>query len=201
MPYHKYLAELDEMTSVLSNKPQTVGFVHKFIVPGWIGIIQEFIIEHRMSKVAMQPLYNGLNYYKCGNRIADLVDDACVARIRSATDFVKSNDDPDNLRIMSSALRAVETWAGLYPEIAYRMNQKISNEYVTNYLSIIQSKVNDAITSIMNIDRDTSSEDKPRSFVCNAKDELMNMGWHLAAWVCNATLLIAIWSVLIVIFG
>lgn len=196
MPHQKYIDQLDEMTIILSQKPQTVGFVHKFFVPGWIGFIQECFVEDKMSKVAKRPIYNGLGYFECGERIIELVSNACKARTESNPEFTKSNDDVDNLRILSSAMNAMAAWTNVYPEIAKWMNRKVGNRYVTSALGIIQRDVKKSISSIMDVPSE-GNNNRSSSFMREIKD----LGKSIAAYTCNMIIFCAIFSVLIAVFG
>lgn len=184
------------MTTVLSQKPQTVGFVHKFFVPGWIGFIQECFVENKMSKAAKQPIYNGLGYYECGDRIIELVSNACKARKESNDEFTKSNDDVNNLRIFSSAANAIEAWTNVYPEIAYWMNRKVGDKYVTNALGVIQGNVKESISTIMDVPAERISN-KSSSFT----GEMKAMGGQIAAMFCNILVFVAIVGILSTILG
>lgn len=196
MPHQKYIEQLDEMTTVLSQKPQAVGFVHKFFVPGWVGFIQECFVESKMSKAAKQPIYNGLGYYECGDRIIELVSSACKARTESNPEFTKSNDDINNLRILSSAMNAMEAWTNVYPEIAYWMNRKVGDDYVTNALGVIQGNVKESISTIMDVPAERISN-KSSSFT----SEMKAMGGQIAAMFCNILVFAAIAGLISTIFG
>lgn len=196
MAYQEYINQINNLADTLAKKPQTVGFVHKFFVPGWIGFIQECIVENKMSKVAKQPIYNGMGYLECGNKIAELVDKACRARIESDPNFAKSNDDSANLQILSASLNALDAWAHVYPEIAYWMNQKINDQYVTNALGIIQGNVKNSISTIMDVPSEKISN-KSSSFA----SEMKAMGGQIAAMFCNVIVFAAVFSLLAAIFG
>ena len=196
MDYRDYISQIDELAEVLEKKPQTVGFVHKFFVPGWIGFIQECIVENKMSKAAKQPIFNGMGYLECGDKIAELVDKACTARTQNDKAFVKSNDNPENLAILSSAMNALDAWTHVYPEIAYWMNQKVNDSYVTNALGIIQGNIKKSLSTIIDVPSERMSN-KSNSFT----SEMKAMGGQIAAMICNVIVLAAIFGLLGSIFG
>ncbi len=196
MAYQEYINQLNSLADSMASKPQTVGFVHKFFVPGWIGFIQECIVENKMSKAAKQPLYNGMGYLECGDKIAELVDKACKARIESEPSFTKSNEDDTNLQILSASLNALDAWTHVYPEIAYWMNQRINDQYVTNALGIIQGNVKNSISTIMDVPCEKISN-KSSSFA----SEMKAMGGQIAAILCNIIVFAAVFSLLATIFG
>lgn len=197
MGHKKHLVELNELTATLEKMPQTVGFVHRFFVPGWVGVVQECIIDHKMSKVAKRPIYKGLNYYECGDKIAELTRSACEAR-KEADDFRENdNDNLDNLSIVNSSFRAIDAWANIYPEIAYWMNRQVNNNYVTCALGIVQENVNSSLSKIIELPAEKKNHKPNSSF----SRDLKAMGGQIAAMVCNVLLFATIASLIGAIFG
>lgn len=197
MDYKQYIAELDELTSTLAKKPQTVGFVHKFFVPGMIGFIQECMVESKMSKAARQPIHKGLNYYECGDKIVEFTEKACDARKHSEDFKGKENDNLDNLAILNSSFSAIEAWTHVYPEIAYWMNRRVGDNYVTCALGIVQKNVEHSISEIVDIPVE-KRDARPNSSLSR---EMKAMGGQLAAMVCNVIVFAAIASLIAAIFG
>lgn len=197
MAHKKYLAELDELTTALENKPQTVGFIHRFFVPGWIGFIQECIVESKMSKAAKQPIHKGLNYYECGDKIAELTQKACEARKQSEDFHERENDNMDNLSIVNSSFRAIDAWTNIYPEIAYWMNQQVNDNHVTCALGIIQTRVKKSLSEIVDLPAEKRKHKPNSSF----KRDMKAMGNQIAAMFCNIIALAIIASLIGAIFG
>jgi hypothetical protein len=181
MDHKQYVDELNDITLVLSKIPQKLGFSHKFYVPGWIGFIQECIVESKMNRIAKLPIYNGLGYFECADKIIELVSKACESRKNSVENFQKENDNPDNLEILAAASNAMEAWCHIYPEIAYWMNRKIDDKYVTCAYGILQRSVSDSISGIMSLPKDFSSSKSKSSFT----GEMKAMGNQLLAMICN----------------
>ena len=197
MAHKKYLAELDELTATLEKMPQTVGLIHRFFVPGWIGSIQECIVESKMSKVAKQPIHKGLNYYECGDKIAELTQKACEARKQSEDFHEKENDNMDNLSIVNSSFRAIDAWANIYPEIAYWMNRQVNDNYVTCALGIVQENVKCSLSDIIELPAEKKNHKPNSSFMRDMKA----MGGQIAAMFCNILVFAAIASLIGAIFG
>lgn len=197
MAHKKYLAELDELTATLEKQPQTVGFVHRFFVPGWIGFIQGCIVESKMSKAAKQPIHKGLNYYECGDKIAELTQKACVARKQSGDFREKENDNIDNLSIVNSSFRAIDAWANIYPEIAHWMDRQVNDKYVTCALGIVQGSVKSSLSEIIDLPAEMKNHKPNSSFMRDIKA----MGSQLAAMFCNILVFAAIASLVYAIFG
>lgn len=189
--------ELDELTATLEKKPQTVGFVHRFFVPGWIGFIQECIVERKMSKVAKRPIHKGLNYYECGDKIAELTRKACEARKHSEDFHEMENDNVDNLSILNSSFRAIDAWVNIYPEIAYWMNQQVNDNYVTCALGLVQENVKHSLSEIIELPADKSPHQPNSSFMHDMKA----MGGQIAAMFCNLIVFAAIFCLKGAIFG
>lgn len=197
MAHKKYLAELDELTATLEKMPQTVGFIHRFFVPGWIGFIQEGIVESKMSKVTKQPIHKGLNYYECGDKIAELTQKACEARKQSEDFHEKENDNMDNLSIVNSSFRAIDAWANIYPEIACWMNRQVNDNYVTCALGIVQENVKCSLSDIIELPAEKRNHKPNSSFMRDMKA----MGGQIAAMFCNILVFAAIASLIGAIFG
>ena len=198
MVSQEYIDELKTITDTLKNKPQYIGFNHKFYVPGWVGFIQQAFVESKMNKIDKRPIYNGKGYYDCGFKIAELVYDACEAKRYSHEDFVKNNDDEETILIFSSAMEALGAWENVYPEMAHWMNRKINDKYITNTISLLSQNIRGSLEKIMDFpDVDSLHQSKSSSFV----NEMKDMGNWLLAYVCNMIVFIAIFSVLIAIFG
>lgn len=196
MDYQDYISQLNSLAEALAKQPQQVGFVHKFFVPGWIGFIQECLVESKMTKVSKQPIYQGMGYFECGDKIADLVAKVCEAKKESVENFEKSNDDPENLTIMSSAIYALDAWTHIYPEIAYWMNRKIDDNTVTNALGIIQGNIRNSLSAIMDVPSEKMSNGSG-SFASAMKA----MGGQIAAMFCNMLVFAALAGLLSAIFG
>lgn len=196
MAHKKYLAELDELTATLEKKTQTVGFVHRFFVPGWIGFIQECIVESKMSKAAKQPIHKGLNYYDCGDKIVELTRKACEARKQSEDFHEKENGNVDNLAILNSSFRAIDAWVNIYPEIAYWMNRHVNDNYVTCALGIVQDNVKSSLSEILELPAEKKNHKPNSSFMRDMKA----MGGQIAAMFCNVLVFGVVASLISAIF-
>lgn len=197
MEYEKYLRELDELTNAMSRRPQTVGFVHKFFVPGWIGFIQECVVEHKMSKAAKLPIYNNLDYLQCADKIVELTANACIAITESAEFNGKDNENPKHLAVLASVSKAIEAWVNIYPEIAYWMNQKIDDQHITCVLGIMEDSIKNSLSSIMEVSKDIVKSKSNSSF----GQEMKAMGNQILAMICNILVFAAIASLIGAIFG
>lgn len=192
-----YINELDSLTSALKKQPQFVGFNHKFYVPGFIGFIQEWIVESKMNKVARTPIYNGKGYYACADKIMKLVDGACKSKKESAENFEKNNQDPESLQILTSASNALEAWVEIYPEIAYWMNRKINDRYITNAFGVIQGNIRESMSTIMDIPKDNFRPKYKTSF----GSQMKSMGNQVLGMICNVILFALIIVLFATIFG
>ncbi|MDE5662996.1 MAG: hypothetical protein K2I37_03070 [Muribaculaceae bacterium] len=188
MAHKKYIAELDELTASMERKPQKVGFVHRFFIPGWIGFIQECIIENKMSKAAKLPIYKGMNYYECGDKIVELTEKACEARKNSEGFQEKENENKDNISILNSSFRAIDAWANIYPEIAYWMNRQVNGNYVTCALGIVQENVICSLSDIIELPDEKKNHKPKPSFMGDMKA----IGGQIAAWFCNILVFAAV---------
>lgn len=197
MAHEIYLVELDELATALEKRPQTVGFVYRFFIPGWIGFIQECIVESKMSKAAKQPIHKGLNYFECGDKIAELTQKACEARKQSDDFHEKENDNRDNIAILNSSFRAIDAWANIYPEIAYWMNRQVNDNYVTCALGLLQENVKKSLSEIIELPAEKKNHKPNSSFMRDIK----SMGGQIAAMFCNILVFATIVSLFSALFG
>lgn len=197
MAHEIYLVELDELATALEKRPQTVGFVYRFFIPGWIGFIQECIVESKMSKAAKQTIHKGLNYFECGDKIAELTQKACEARKQSDDFHEKENDNRDNIAILNSSFRAIDAWANIYPEIAYWMNRQVNDNYVTCALGLLQENVKKSLSEIIELPAEKKNHKPNSSFMRDIK----SMGGQIAAMFCNILVFATIVSLFSALFG
>lgn len=196
MSYKDYINELDALSAVMEKTPQTVGFVHRFYVPGWIGFIQVCIVEHKMDKAAKRLIYKNLDYLDCADRIIELTQKACEARKQSEDFQEKENGNLDNLAIANSCFRAIDAWVNIYPEIASWMNRQIDDNHVTCVLGIVQKNVVDSLSEIMEVPTEKSNYKPNSSFM----REMKAMGNQIAAMFCNVIIFAAVASLISAIF-
>lgn len=196
MSYKDYINELDALSAVMEKTPQTVGFVHRFYVPGWIGFIQVCIVEHKMDKAAKRLIYKNLDYLDCADRIIELTQKACEAR-KQSDDFQKNdNDSIDNHAIANSCFRAIDAWVNIFPEIAFWMNRKIDDNHVTCAFGIVQKNVVASLSEIIEVPAEKSNHKSNSSFM----REMKAMGNQIAAMFCNVIVFAAIASLISAIF-
>ncbi len=196
MPHQQFVSQLNEITEVLIKETRTNNLEHKFIVPGWIGFIQECIICHNKEKALKRPLYNGLGYLECANYIMDCVDNACKARVKSTPNFRKSNTDPENLEILTATVRAIDIWMSIYPEIAFDPTIPVSKNCVTTPCRKIQNVVYDSLSTIMDISEDKivhPDKTKKRKNIYSISEINKNtLGNRMAGIICNLLLVTVI---------
>lgn len=56
----------------LSQKTPVIGLHYRFYIPGWIGAIQQSVVEGKMAKVGKQPFCNNMNYFEFGDWIVQI---------------------------------------------------------------------------------------------------------------------------------
>jgi hypothetical protein len=163
MEYHKYIDELNAITSILSQTPSKIGFHHKFYVPGWTGFIQSCIVEHQMNKAAKRPIYQNLGYFECGDKIDDLVAKACQARVESSTNDEKDNNNPENLAILEAATNAINSWRNIYPEIADLMTLQADNKHMASPFGVHYTNITKSLSLIVNLPKESQHRKKEKT--------------------------------------
>lgn len=194
--YRTHLEELDNMTQVLSMHPGKIGFVHKFIVPGIIGWVQEQIIEGKMNVEAQKNIYKDLNYYECGNKIIELTKILCEKRYNSTEIIDKDLENPINTEILESVGSAIEKWGRIYPEIANWPNQEFEKDLKISPLGVIQIRTNHALCSIMDLPRERANRPK-KTFLQGLKED----GYWALSMFINIILFAIIVGLIRAIFG
>ena len=193
-----YIRELEELRGALRSESQYIGFHHKFYIPGWIGWIQRIFVEKKMDQQAKKPIYKGKGYYDCGFKIASLVYDACESRRLSDPCFQKDNNHPAHQAIYLNAMQALKDWSQIYPEIAEMPNRRINDQTYISTSGLLYHKIQSHLSEIMDVKGEDKINVKPKESMLS---DIIDFGQWLITWACNMIVFVAIFSILIAIFG
>lgn len=193
------LCELEEITNHYDSCAPITGLTHKFIVPGWIGFIQQCMIESKMNKVADTNTYKGMTYYSVGDHIVDMTAKAVESHKTKYGDEGNKSEAQTNdaVKIAASAFSAVDSYLAFCPEIAFWMNRQIDDTHVTCVAGIMQKALYQILNPIL-----------PKEYAApttkfhkrNAWHDLKDGGYRILGMIINAIVLFAIIGLFSAIF-
>ena len=113
----------------LSKCPRVVGFHHKFYVPGWIGFIQETIVNKNMHKWRSEVFYKGKTYDEFMFWMISSSEKLCELQISSKP--VNDMDEEDmqlykqrKKAIVDTVDDLIKVWSSVAPEVVSQRNLK-----------------------------------------------------------------------------
>lgn len=187
------LRELILANDSLAKKEPTYGFHHKFYVPGWIGLIQESIVESKMQKFNDKVFYAGKGYTFFVNWIAEKADAVakCYPEIENMNDEKSSICKKMTVAIFDSV---IENWAKCCPEIAtycsidFEDNTKISPIGLSHYM---------LASTLQKFDYpQINSKPSKNGFI----SEIKAQGYYIIGYILNVIILVCVWGIIIAIF-
>lgn len=109
--------------------PRAVGFHHKFYVPGWIGFIQETIVNKNMHKWRSEVFYKGKTYDEFMFWMISSSEKLCELQISSKP--ANDMDEEDMLlykqrkkAIVDTVDDLIKVWSSVAPEVVFQRNLK-----------------------------------------------------------------------------
>lgn len=134
------ISKLLDIMQELANKTPVVGLHHRFYVPGWIGFVQQMIVEQQMDKVSKQSFScAGLDYYEFGNWIinksVEIVE--MQGKYENTTPDMSETQNEIINRVFSDL---VAIWASVIPEVASYCNiQYAENTLISRHAFILKT--------------------------------------------------------------
>ena len=183
-------------TEVIANKEPVYGFHHKFYVPGWIGVIQQQIVQNKMDKFSTQPYYLDKNYFQYADWLIEQSKEMADLLMRSKPEGDEENEDYNkqcNALIKLFNL-AFDCWIDSCPEIATYCNREYTENTLISPAGIVQNAFKESLGPI---GYKTTSPKSGRKFV----DEVKGFFYMIASYIINLMLLAAIFGLGSLIFG
>lgn len=178
-------------TESIAHKEPTYGFHHKYYMPGWIGLIQQRIVEKKMAKFTSQPFYDGKNYLEYANWL--------IEQSKSIADLQLQYKPENNLvdeqyEKQCKSLRdlfnlALELWIDACPEIAMYCNQQYDENTLLSPAGVVQNAYSTYLGPIGYV---VLPSNKKRKFTEEVKSSL----YHLAGLILNFILLFLIYCLI-----
>ncbi len=183
------LRELMVANDSLANKEPTYGFHHKFYVPGWIGVIQECIVESKMQKFDEKIFYAGKGYVNFANWIVDKAD--AVAKYYSEID----NMDAEKSSICKKLIVAIfdstiENWAKCCPEIATYCSIDFDGNTKISPIGWVHYRLG---ATLQNFDYPQFNRNSPKNDFIS---EMKARGYYLIGYILNVIILACVFGII-----
>lgn len=138
------LTELVDACIELSQRTPVVGFHHRFYVPGFIGFIQEKIVENKINKWESQIFYKDKNYEEFGSWIVDITTKV----VKLHLDEKPIEDNGADLTIYNAQSQVIielthillNVWSDCAPEVANTPNRIVKDKFIKSLYGIIYNE-------------------------------------------------------------
>ena len=180
----------------LSRKTPVVGFHHSFYVPGWIGYIQQMIVESKMNKFASGKFCQNMNYYEFGDWIIDKSKEVADIQIQTAAeDRIMSQTQNEAIARVFNVISAL--WINCCPEISTYCNIKYGEDKLISPAGLVYNGIEENMEKIGFEDKKISEKKNGPGFLESAK----GMFYMFAGYILNIILLASIIGIISAIFG
>ena len=187
------LQEIIVANGSLSNKQPVYGFHFKFYVPGWIGFIQECIVESKMQKFYKTPFYADRGYIDFANWIVDKASE--VAKCYNEIETLKNEDKIACKKMVINIFNAtIENWMECCPEIATYCNIDFDGNVRISPMGFVHYRL---ASSLKNFGYTQFDSNTSKSSLFS---EVKAQGMYIIGYILNVILLACIWGILIAIF-
>lgn len=194
---NKIISELIDAANTISKKEPTIGFHHKFYVPGWIGGIQIWCVERKMSAFEKTVFYKDKNYLDFANWIID--SSKKLADLHTKNIETDDSKDKERTRQQSNAIiyilaEITNAWYNCAPEVASICNRKYTKNTMISLAGIVRFAVEDNLKPI-------GCPQSPRNHEQSFKEDLKDIRDIVLTYICNLILLSLILGLGRLIFG
>lgn len=183
-------------TEEVAKKERVSGFHHSFYVPGWIGLIQQSIVEKKMDKFVTQPFYGGKNYFEYADWLIEQSKTIADLQVKFKPEGENIDDTYEN---QCGAIRklfnlALNEWIDVCPEVALYCNKKYTENTLISAAGIVQNAYTENLKSIGYVVLPSKSDKK-------FTDEIKGGLYFIAGYILNILILAAIFGLGSLIFG
>jgi hypothetical protein len=138
------LTELVDACNELSQRTPVFGLDFRFYIPGWIGFVQEKIVENRFSKFENKVFYKDKNYVEFANWVVDRT--AKIVELHLANKPL-DNDDT-SLKIYNAQSQVIidlthvvlDVWRRCAPEVSTTPNRIVKDKFIKSLYAIIYNE-------------------------------------------------------------
>lgn len=129
----------------IAKKEPIVGFHHSFYVPGWIGAIQEMVVNSKMHDFESKPYFHEKSYTDFAQWLID--SSAKISELQKQNKPDESNSSAlEEYNIQSKAIVKtfsvlIELWVNSAPEVATMFNRIIDSNVRMSLYGIVYQNV------------------------------------------------------------
>ena len=183
-------------TEEVAKKERVSGFHHSFYVPGWIGLIQQSIVENKMDKFVAQPFYGGKNYFEYADWLIEQSKTIAELQVKYKPEGENIDDTYENQcgTIRKLFNLALNEWIDVCPEVALYCNKKYTENTLISAAGIVQNAYTENLKSIGYVVLPSQSDKK-------FTDEIKGGLYFIAGYILNVLILAAIFGLGSLIFG
>lgn len=193
------MSDIVKISKALSQKIPVFGFHYAFYVPGWIGLIQQMIVEHKMEKFVKLPFYNDMNYYEFADWIINKSREISEIHIQT-----KPATDSTEYQIFEMQSHAIvktfdfitNCWANCCPEVSSYCNLKYTEDTLISPLGLVIRGLEENLKDLGYPQSSKNRRNKGNTFLDDAKSFLYQIG----GYILNIFLLAAIFGLLSLFF-
>lgn len=194
----KILLELIDAADTISKRTPTIGFHHKFYVPGWISVIQISMVESKMSTFEKATFYKEKNYIDFANWIIESSKKLAELQVKEIE--YDNSKDKEISKQQSNTIIAVlhalaEVWYSCAPEVASMCNREYTKDTRISLAGIVFRALEEVLEPL---GCSQSSSQKEPSY---EGPSFSDIGNQLLAMICNIILSAIIIGIGSLIFG
>lgn len=190
----KLLQELIVANDSLANKEPMFGFHYKFYVPGWIGLIQESIVESKMQKFDQKVFYDGRGYIGFANWLCEKAN--AVAKCYSEIENMENGKSSECKKLVLAIFDlTIENWVKCCPEIATYCNIDFSDNTKISPIGWVHYKLASTLQEFGYPQFDNKSPKS--SFV----SEMKAQSYFIIGYILNVIILACVFGIIGTIFG
>lgn len=194
----KTLEEVIEAAECLSQKEPVYGFYPRFVVPGWISLIQMLCVESKMDKFCRKPFYDGDGYREFINWIANKAN-----TVANHLPEIQSLDEETNDRCKKQVIAIfdslVEVWRQCCPEVASYPNCYLNDNVKISPYCLLHYGLADILKDLgypqVNVDSNGKSSKTDFS------GEMKERSWYLVGYIINTITFLCILGIISAIFS
>jgi len=183
------LRELIVANDSLANKEPVYGFHHKFYVPGWIGLIQEWVVESKMQKFNGKEFYAGKGYIDFVNWLVDKAEAVanCYSEIEDLDEGKVAVCKKLIVTIFDST---IEKWANCCPEIATYCNVDFGDNTKISLIGWIHYKLASILQNFKYSKFDANHSES------NFVSEMKAQGYYIFGYILNAIIFACVFGII-----
>lgn len=139
------LVEFVEAGKEISKKEPVFGFHHQFYVPGWIGLVQESIVNKKMFEWESQNFYKDKNYTDFAMWIIESSEKIGKLHMSNRPDLLNVEAmtlfEKQSEMIIQITLLLIEAWRAASPEVSTALNRRVDSDVRMSLYGVVRNDV------------------------------------------------------------